>query len=221
MVKSHGRQGTPARRIELPDLTDFEGDLLEAGFDYEALAFTDRDFTAGDASDARFLECRMERCCVEGLSMSRTRVADCLFSEIYGASVDFADSVWRDSQMSGGRLGALTLPGATLTRVRLHRVKLGFVNLAAARLEDVAFEECEIGGIDARAAQLRSVSFVECTVQELNVTEATLSKVDLSGAKLRTLVGVDGLRGAIISHEQLLDLAPLLAGQLGIEVRPE
>ena len=83
------------------------------------------------------------------------------------------------------------------------------------------FEECEIGGVDARASQLRSVSFVGCTVQELNVTEASLSKVDLSGAKLRTLVGVDGLRGAIINREQLLDLAPLLAAQLGVEVRPD
>jgi hypothetical protein len=53
------------------------------------------------------------------------------------------------------------------------------------------------------------------------VTEASLSKVDLSGAKLRTLVGVDGLRGAIINREQLLDLAPLLAAQLGVEVRPD
>jgi hypothetical protein len=33
-------------------------------------------------------------------------------------------------------------------------------------------------------------------------------------------VGVESLRGAIISHDQLVDLAPLLASQLGLEVRP-
>jgi uncharacterized protein YjbI with pentapeptide repeats len=221
MVKSNGRGGTPARRIERPDLTDFDGDRLETGRDYDTFLFADRDFSGQDASDARFLDCRLERCGFEGLSMARVRVVDCVFAEVYGASVDFADSIWRDSQMTGGRLGAMTLPGATLTRIRLRGVKLGFVNLAAARLEDVIFEECEIGGVDARASQLRSVSFVGCTVQELNVTEASLSKVDLSGAKLRTLVGVDGLRGAIINREQLLDLAPLLAAQLGVEVRPD
>jgi uncharacterized protein YjbI with pentapeptide repeats len=219
MVKANGGRARPASRLPLPDLTDFDGDLLKPGRDYDAIAFTDRDFTGQDASDARFLECRLERCCLEGLSMSRSRVVDCLLAEVYGASVDFADSLWRDSQMTGGRLGALVLAGATWTRVRVRGVKLGFVNLAAARLEDVVFEECEIGGMDARAAQLRSVAFVDCTVQELNVTEATLSKVDLSGARLRALVGVEGLRGAIINHEQLLDLAPLLAAQLGVEVR--
>ena len=35
------------------------------------------------------------------------------------------------------------------------------------------------------------------------------------------LIAVDNLRGAIISHAQLLDLAPLLAEQLGLEVRPD
>jgi uncharacterized protein YjbI with pentapeptide repeats len=115
----------------------------------------------------------------------------------------------------------MTLPGATWTGIRVRGVKLGFVNLAGARLQDVVFEECEIGSLDARAAQLRSVAFVDCTVQELNVTEATLSKVDLSGARLHALVGVESLRGAIVSHEQLLDLAPLLAAQLGVEVRPD
>ena len=128
---------------------------------------------------------------------------------------------WRDCRVSGGRLGALTLPGATWTAVRLRGIKLGFVNLAAARLEDVVFEECEIGGFDAQAARIRSLAFVRCTVQELNVADATLSKVDLSGAKLRTLVGVESLRGATIDRDQLVDLAPLLAAQLGIEVRPD
>jgi uncharacterized protein YjbI with pentapeptide repeats len=219
MVKKNGGRARPVRGVSLPHLTDFDADLLEMGHDYDSIVFADRDFTGQDASDSRFLECRLERCCLEGLSMRRARVVSCLLSEAYGASVDFSDSTWRDSHVTGGRLGAMILPGATWTGIRLRGIKLGFVNLAGAQLEDVVFEECEIGGLDARAARLSSVAFVDCTVQELNVAEATLSKVDLSGARLRALVGVESLRGAIISHEQLLDLAPLLATQLGVEVR--
>jgi uncharacterized protein YjbI with pentapeptide repeats len=115
----------------------------------------------------------------------------------------------------------MTLPGATWTGIRVRGSKLGFLNLAGARLEDVVFEDCEIGGFDARAAQLKSIGFVNCTIDEVNVAGATLSKVDLSGAKLRSLVGVESLRGAIVSHEQLVDLAPLLAAELGLEVRPD
>ena len=73
----------------------------------------------------------------------------------------------------------------------------------------------------ARGATLRSVRFSDCSINELNVTEARLTKVDLSGARLRSLIGVDNLRGAIINRGQLLDLAPQLAAQLGVEVRPD
>jgi uncharacterized protein YjbI with pentapeptide repeats len=220
-VKTKAGKAKPASPISFPDLTDFDGDALEPGRDYDAVAFADRDFTGQDASEARFLECRLDRCCLEGLSMRQARIVDCLIADAHGASVDFADSTWRDSQVTGGRLGAMTLPGVTWTGVRLRGIKLGFVNLAAARLEDVVFEACEIGGLDASAAQMRSVAFVDCGIGELNVSEATMSKVDLSGARLRTLVGIENLRGAIISHEQLLDLAPLLAAQLGLEVRED
>jgi uncharacterized protein YjbI with pentapeptide repeats len=221
VVRTNDGRSKPPRQGSLPQLTDFDGDRLETGRDYEAIAFVDRDFTGQDVSDARFLECRLERCSLEGLSMRRTRVIDSLISEVHGSSVDCVDSIWRDSKMIGGRLGALTLTAAMWTRVSLRGVKLGFVNLAAARLEDVVFEECEIGSLDARSARLRSVIFVDCTVQELNVAEATLTKVDLSGAKLKALVGVESLRGAIVSHDQLIDLAPLLAAELGVEVRPD
>jgi uncharacterized protein YjbI with pentapeptide repeats len=219
MVRKNGRRATPERQIRLPDLTSFDGDLLEMRGDYGAIDFVDRDFTGQDASDARFLECRLERCCLDGLSMQRARVVGSLLAEVHGTSVDFSDSTWRDSRMSGGRLGAVTLVGATWTGIRVRGCKLGFVNLAGAHLDDVLFEECEIGGLDARAAKLRSIAFVDCTMDELNVAGATLSKVDLSGARLRSLVGVESLRGAIVSHEQLFDLAPLLAAQLGLEVR--
>jgi uncharacterized protein YjbI with pentapeptide repeats len=221
MVKAQGGRARPAGQSSSPQFTDFDADILEVGRDYDSILFADRDFSGQDAADARFLECRFERCCVEGLSMRRARLVDCLLADVFGASVDFADSTWRNSRITGGRLGALTLSGAAWTDVRVRGVKLGFVNLAGARLEDVAFEECEIGSLDAGSAQLRSVAFVDCAVAELNVAEATLSKVDLSGARLKTLVGVESLRGAIIGRDQLLDLAPLLAAQLGVEVRED
>ena len=220
-MKAPDGRARPAGQSSSPRLTDFDAGCVEAGHDYDSILFADRDLAGQDAADARFLECRFERCGVDGLSMRRARLVDCLLADVHGASVDFSDSTWRDSEIAGGRLGALTLPGATWTDIRVRGVKLGFVNLAGARIEDVVFEECEIGSLDAGSANLRSVAFVDCALQELNVVEATLSKVDLSGARLKTLVGVESLRGAIIGRDQLLDLAPLLAAQLGVEVRED
>ena len=203
----------------MPALEVFDEDRPEAAHEYEAIDFVDRDFTGQDAIDARFLACRLERCSFDGLVLRRSRFVGTLLDEVRAATIDFTDSTWRDSLISGGRLGAVLLVGAAWGGVRVRGSKLDFVNLAGGRLEDVIFERCEIGSLDLRGARLRSVSFINCSVHELNVAEATLSRVDLSGARLQTVIGVDNLRGAIISQEQLLDLAPLLAAQLGLEVR--
>ncbi len=204
-----------------PDLSPFEGRTLEARADYDGVAFTDLDLTAADARDSRFVECRFERCSLDGARLPRVRVLDSRLVEVRGASVDLADSTWRGCTIEGARLGAVSLTGAAWTDVRVERCKLGFLNLADARLENVTFTECEIETLDLRLAQARGVSLVGCTVDELNVSGATLSGVDLSCARLRSLVGVESLRGAIVSRGQLADLAPLFAEQLGIEVRED
>jgi len=59
MAKTKSGKARPAHQISLPDLTEFDADRLETGRDYDAVAFTDRDFTGQDAADARFLECRL------------------------------------------------------------------------------------------------------------------------------------------------------------------
>ena len=219
MTTARKRNGIPTRPFLLPSLAAFGGGGLAGRGDYDALDFADRDFTGQDADDARFLECRLVRCCLDSCSLQRARVVGSLLADVHGASVDFTDSTWRDSHLEGGRLGALTLTGATWTGVRVHGCRFGFVNLAGAQIEDVVFEACEIGSLDVRSARLRSVAFVDCTIGEITVAGAALTKVDLSGARLRSLVGVESLRGAIVSQEQLIDLAPLLASQLGLEVR--
>jgi uncharacterized protein YjbI with pentapeptide repeats len=163
----------------------------------------------------------MLRCGLDGTSLRRARIAESLLSDLHAATLDFADSTWRDALLIGGRLGAVTLVGATWTGIRVRGSHLGFVNLSGAHLQDVTFEGCEVDSLDLRGAELTSVVFVDCRIDELDVAGATLEAVDLSGAHLRTLVGVESLRGAIIGQQQLVDLAPLLAAQLGLAVKPD
>ena len=221
MAKARGQRTEPPQAIELPALAPFAGTELEADGDYEAVDFVDRDFAGQAAADAAFLGCRIERCRLDGLSMPRVRIAECLLAEVHAVSLDVSDSTWRDSLVTDGRLGVMTATGATWRGVRLRGGKLNFVDLRAARLTDVVFEACVIGELDLADAELRSVCFVASTVDEMNVAGAKLSAVDLSGATLGVLRGIGSLRGAIVSEAQLLDLAPLLAEHVGLEVRGE
>jgi uncharacterized protein YjbI with pentapeptide repeats len=220
-VTTSRRSAAPPPHLSLPQLTPFDGDVLEAGNDHDAVDFVDLDFSGQDASDARFLECRFLRCSLDGTSLRRARVVGSLLADANATSLDLGDSTWRDAEISGGRIGAVSLAGASLTGVRVRDGRFGFANLTGAHLDDVIFEGCEVGSLDARSAQLRRVTFIDCIVDELDITAATLTAVDLSGARLRSLIGVESLRGAIIGEGQLMDLAPLLAAQLGLEIRAD
>jgi hypothetical protein len=66
---------------------------------------------------------------------------------------------------------------------------------------------------------LERVEFVDCVLKEADLTSAVLKDVDLRGAvELGIARGVDRLRGAVISPAQLMDLALVLAGEMGIRV---
>lgn len=219
MARPRRERIEPASEITLPPLVAFVGASLEAEGDYEALDFVDRDFAGQAADDAAFLGCRMERCGLDDVSIRRGRITECHLADVHAVNLDVRDSIWRDSLVTGGRIGALTASGATWTAVRLRGGKLNFVDLSASRLTDVVFEGCVIGELDLADAHLQSVRFATCTVDELNVAGARLERVDLSGAALRMLRGIGSLRGAVVSETQLLDLAPLLAEHVGLEVR--
>jgi uncharacterized protein YjbI with pentapeptide repeats len=65
-----------------------------------------------------------------------------------------------------------------------------------ATMTDVVFEDCELEGAVFSGARLRGVS--------------------LTGSKLAGMTGIVNLRGATMTLDQLIDIAPGLAAELGI-----
>ena len=204
--------------MALPELMPHSGEALATHGDYDAVSFADLDLSGQNANNARFLDCAFFRCQADGLLLRRARLVETLVAELKAGNVDLTESVWRDSMLTGGRIGAAAAPGAQLTRVRLRGAKIDFLNLRGATLQDVVFQDCVLGEVDAGEATLTDVDFPGSKVDTLGFRGATLARVDLSGATLQTLNGLDHFRGAIVSTAQLLDLAPLLADHLGIAV---
>jgi uncharacterized protein YjbI with pentapeptide repeats len=217
--RTGGRRREPPDAVELPPLAPFAGPSLAANGDYEAVDFVELDLAGQAADDAALLGCRLDRCGLDGVSLRRARISDCMLADIHATSLDATDSTWRDSLLAVGRIGALLACGVTWTRVRVRGGKIDLLDLSGSHLVDVVLEACAIGVLDLGEAELRSVRFDGCTIEDLDVAGARLSDVDLAGATLRLVRGIGGLRGATIGPGQLLDLAPLLAAHAGLRVR--
>ncbi len=210
----------PPRDVALPDtITTFTGLGLEANGDYDAVHFAGLDFAGQAADDAAFLGCHIERCALDGVSMRRARISECRLDELGAASLDAADSVWRDTLVTVRRVGALLSTGGSWTSVRVRGGRLDLVDLSGAKLTGVAFDGCVMGELDLGTVEARDLSFEGCEIELLDVTGARLLRTDLTGASIGSVRGVEGLRGATVTPEQLIGLAPLLAAQLGIKVR--
>jgi uncharacterized protein YjbI with pentapeptide repeats len=207
--------------LALPELAPHAGAPLATHGDYDAVSFTDLDLSGQNANNARLLDCALVRCRADGLQLRRARFVETLVTDLQATTLDLAESVWRDSLVTGGRIGAGAATSAKVTRVRLRGVKLDFLNLRGATLQDVVFQDCVLGEVDATDARLTDVDFPGSRLDSLGVRNATLTRVDLSGATLHVLSGLESLRGAIVSAAQLIELAPLLADHLGIAVGPD
>lgn len=220
--RAAGGPGVKAARrpeLRLPALERWEGGGLEPDGDYDGLEFRQTDFAGQDGGGARFMDCALTECVLDEVRLSRARVLDSVLAGVRGVGTDFAEATLRDVELTDARLGGTQLHGAGLERVLVRGGKIDFLNLRGARLKDVVFEGCVLVEPDFGGARLERVEFVDCALKGADLSGATLKDVDLRGAaSLEIARGVDRLSGAVISTAQLLDLAPVLAGELGIRV---
>ncbi|MEZ3177153.1 pentapeptide repeat-containing protein [Streptomyces pimonensis] len=217
-----GGTGVKAARrpeLRLPALERYEGGGLEPDGDYDGVEFRAADFAGQDGGGARFMDCALTGCALDGTRLSRARVLDSVLAGVRGVGTRLAEATLRDVELTDARLGGTQLHGAVLERVLVRGGKIDFLNLRSARLKDVVFEGCVLVEPDFGGALLERVEFVDCALKDADLSGATLKDVDLRGAApLGIARGVGRLSGAVISTAQLLDLAPVLAGELGIRV---
>jgi uncharacterized protein YjbI with pentapeptide repeats len=204
-------------RALLPELDAAPGGELTGGRTADGLRFTGLPLT-GDATGARFLECELTGCDLTGVGFDRARLASCLLTDLRAPAWSLVDATLVDVAAVGGRFGALTAPGAELTRVALEEVKVDFVDLRGASLLDVMLTGCTVGELDLSGAELRDVRLVDCTIGSLVLQGARNRAVDLRGADVARLDGVSGLRGCTISGAQLAGWGAGMAAELGIRV---
>ncbi|MGQ4381949.1 pentapeptide repeat-containing protein [Streptomyces sp. SAS_270] len=212
-------KGARRPEVRLPPLDPYDGSELEPDGDYDGLEFQEADFAGQDGGGARFMDCALRGCALDETRLHHARVLDSVLTGIRGVGTDLAESTLRDVELVDARLGGVQLHGSVLERVLIRGGKIDYLNLRRARLKDVVFEGCVLVEPDFGGARLERVEFVDCVLKGADLSAATLVDVDLRrAAELEIARGVDRLAGAVISPSQLLDLAPVLAAEMGVRV---
>ncbi|UIN29295.1 pentapeptide repeat-containing protein [Microbacterium binotii] len=173
-----------------------------------------------DLTDARLDGVRFDRFVAPELRLRGAGLLEVALDAVDVPVVDAARTDWSDARLSG-RVGALTAYDSSLRSVHFTGCRLGFVNLRGAELLDVQFTDCSIDELDLSETRCRRVQFTDTRIASLELPRASLTDMDLRGAALSAVSGIGHLSGATISHEQALQLTPLLAAHVGISISDE
>lgn len=204
--------------LHLTDLEEAEWTALTRGASLEGVRVSSGNIDGRDLADLSTSECRLENLSLRDTSLLRARFSETQIVRLDVAALEAAHSSWRFCELEGCRVGSAELFDSAWQSVRLRECKLGYLNLRGAELNDVEFVDCRIDELDLQGAKIRRLAFSGCELNTIVLRQAALHDVDLRGATLAEIQGVDNLRGVIVSAEQLVELAPLLASHLGITV---
>ena len=124
------------------------------------------------------------------------------------------------TRVEAGELRAtgLDLSEATIRDVTFTASRLDLASFRFATLERVVFEDCRLEEADFHGAVLTSVRFERCSLASASFTAARCESCELRSCELGGLQGVEGLRGAALTWNDVLQLTRLLADAVGITV---
>jgi uncharacterized protein YjbI with pentapeptide repeats len=212
---------SPAPRISLSTpvgLADGDVQTLEPHETSEGERFDGGDLTDVDLSGVALMECILDAVTLTDTGLRGARFVDSILSASFATSLVAARSTWRRVRIEHARWGSAELFDSELESVILSGGKIDFLNLRGARLTDVLIEDAQITELDLASCVGTRVAIRNCRIDTIDFTRATCLDVDLRDSTFSRVVGIEGMRGTILSEPQLTDFAPVMAGLLGIQI---
>jgi len=162
---------------------------------------------------------RILRSSLTGLGLDRFEMSDGVGERVEGAALRtykprFLRVCMTDCRFTGAEFAEGNFEDCVFRNVKFDEVGFRF-----AVLKRVRFENCVLRQADFTKTTLTDVVFEDCILDEAIFTSAICKAVDVSTENLTHVHGLLGLKGASISAEQLIQLAPLFASELGFHVK--
>jgi uncharacterized protein YjbI with pentapeptide repeats len=172
-----------------PRLADIT--LRESVWNYADLA--GRYLSGFDCRDTRFERCDLSGAVLDGALLTRVAFTGC-------------------------RMSGVVLSGATLQDVHLRECRADMANLRMARADFLVIEDSSLREAEFYQAAFARSALLGCDLHRANFQDCFMTDVDLHDSSLDDVRGALALRGASISPEQLVALAPSLVAAAGISV---
>ena len=204
--------------VPLPALDAIDGRLLVGGDERDREHYRDSDLTGYDLAGTSFMECDFSSVILDDAQLRGSRFAESRITDSFAPSLLAARTLWREVLIDNPRWGSAEFYEADLASVHLRGGKIDYLNLRASKISDLLIEDCTITDLDLGGCRGTRIALRNCRLETLDVTRATLADIDIRSTTLRSVNGLEGLRGVTIDEYQLSLFAPLFATHLGVVV---
>ena len=202
--------------LELHDL-EFVSDA-----DYGNFKLSDCDLMDTSATDS-VIECAQ----FARVGLTGTTFASCRLTDVRLDGCDASNAAWTECKLTRLEFVDCKFTGIKLIDNQMNNILFEkcvgkLAQMCGSNFKRVTFSECHFAGID-----FSDCIFEECTFNKCDLRNAIFYNAKVAGTDFRTseLFGLKcyapDLSGAVIERHQALELAPQLAGLLGIEIKED
>lgn len=190
---------------------------IESGGEYTNLNISSMQLNA-EAKNVYFKQCQLLAVSLSTLSLPALTLKDCLLSNCEAAGLDCNSAYFEHTTVSNSRTSGIQLYESKQKQVTYIDCKLDLANFSGSHLKHVRFENCLLQNADFTNVSFEKVEFIGCELEKANFSNARVKSLNLRSSKLVGIIGTTSLKGAMVTYDQLLELAPSLAQDVGLVI---
>ena len=134
------------------------------------------------------------------------------------SNVSSREGTMRRSRVLECRMTGFTWSEGLIEDVTFRGCALDLAAFRFTRFKRVTFEDCVLRDADFQDGRLESVRLLGCDLGGAGFLSARCREVELRRCSLEGLRGIDGLRGAALEWDAVIEFAPAMAAALGIRL---
>jgi len=133
--------------------------------------------------------------------------------------VNYSNSTFIRSEFISIRLTGTNFTQTTFLDVVFSSCKLNMANFRYSKFKRVLFVDCEISEADFSGSSFELVVFENCTIEKVRFEQCTVKSLDVSESQISDTFGWLSMNNVTISPVQLIEISPLIAQEIGLQIR--
>lgn len=146
-------------------------------------------------------------------------ISDCFLpSPILNTVICFRSSCVR-VVVDKGQLTGLQLPEGNFLDFVLKDSRANLTNFRNSKFKLCHFVETDLSEADFSGSKLTKVRFESCMLDKVDFSNCAFDNVEFIDCSLASINGLTSFKGVSISEQNLIEIAPILASELGIKIQ--